>query len=215
MPSKPYRVLIVDDHAVVRHGVRALLESQPGIEVCSEASDGRAAIEHVQKLKPDLVVLDLTLPEMSGLDAARAIRETSPETEVLILTVHLSEGAAREAIRSGARGYVLKSDADRELILAVNRVRHHQPYFTDQLTEAMAESFIQEGYPGSAPSLTEREIEVLRFLAEGNTTKEVAALLGVSAKTAETHRNRIMRKMNFASFSELVRFAVRHNLVEP
>lgn len=214
MPSKPYRVLIVDDHAVVRHGVRALLESQPGIEVCSEASDGRAAIEHVQRLKPDLVILDLTLPEMSGTEAARAIREMSPETEVLILTVHLSEDTAREAIRSGARGYVLKSDADRELILAVNRVRRHQPYFTDQLTEAMAESFVHAAYPGSAPSLTEREIEVLRLLAEGNTTKEVAALLGVAAKTAETHRNRIMRKMNFGSFSELVRFAVKRKLVE-
>ncbi|HWG59137.1 MAG TPA: response regulator transcription factor [Candidatus Acidoferrales bacterium] len=215
MPTKPFRVLVVDDHPIVRHGVRALLERQPGIEVCCEASDGPEALEHVRRAHPDLVVLDLTLPEMNGLETTRAIREISPETEILIFAVHFSEGVAREALRSGARGYVLKSDAERELISAVERVRHHQPYFTNRLAETMAETFIYGSDDAEGSPLTPREIEVTRLLAEGKSNKEVGSVLGVSPRTAESHRNRVMRKMNFASFSELVRFAVRHNLVEP
>lgn len=214
MQTKPYRVLIVDDHVIVRHGLRVLLEGQRGIEICSEASNGREAVECARRAKPDLVVLDLTLPEMNGLEATRAIREACPETEVLILTVHFSDEVAREVLRSGARGYVLKSDADRELVAAVDRVRQHQPYYTSRLTETMAESFICGDTEADSP-LTTREVEIVRLLAEGKSNKEVAATLGVSIRTAESHRNRIMHKMNFANFSELVRFAVRHNFVEP
>src|SRR5579863_8616053 len=124
---KPYRILVADDHAVVRRGVRALLESQPGLEVCSEASTGVEAIEYVKKGKPDLVLLDLTMPEMNGLEVARVIREESPETEILIFTMHFSEDVAREVLRCGARGYVLKSDADTELVAAVRHVQQHKP----------------------------------------------------------------------------------------
>jgi DNA-binding NarL/FixJ family response regulator len=219
--QKTYRVLVVDDHDVVRRGVRALLESQPGVEVCSEAGTGLEAVDYVKKSKPDLVVLDLTMPDMNGLDAARVIRETSPETEVLILSMHFSEEIAREILRLGARGYLLKSDANTELIAAVQRLRQGKTFFTSRLTASMAESFVHGGpdlhsmspVPGSP--LTPREVEIVQFLAEGKSNKETAAALGVSTRTVESHRNHIMHKMSFTSFSDLIRFAVRNNLVEP
>jgi len=217
---KPYRVLVVDDHAVVRRGVHSLLASQPGIEVCGEASTGVEAMEHVKKSKPDLVILDLTMPDMNGLDAARAVKEASPETEVIVLTMHFSDELAREVLRTGAIGYVLKSDADAELLAAVDHARHHQLFFTSQLALSMAQNFVggtaEAGAEGEAGSpLTPREVEVVQLLAEGKSNKEVAAALNVSTRTIESHRNHIMTKMKFASFSDLVRFAVRNNLVEP
>lgn len=218
--DKSYRVLVVDDHPVVRRGVRAILESQPGIEVCSEASNGLEAMEQVKKAKPDLVVLDLTMPEMNGLEVTTAVREQSPETEVLVLSMHFSDELAREVLRCGALGYVLKSDLDTELLEAVDRVRQHKPFFTSKLAVTMAQNFVAgppEGDPeGQSDSpLTEREIQVVQLLAEGKSNKEVAAALGVSTRTIESHRNHIMRKMNFTSFSDMIRFAVRSSLVAP
>lgn len=216
--SKLYRILIVDDHAVVRHGLRALLNSQPGVEVCGEAITGPEAIEEAKKSKPDLVILDLTLPEKNGLEVLAAIRADSPDTEVLVLTMHFSEEIAREALRLGAIGYVLKSDADTELLAAVDNARHHQPFFTGQLAMTMAQNFIApqagSGEEQGAAPLTPREIEVVQLLADGKSNKQVAAELKVSTRTVESHRHHIMKKMNFASFSDLVRFAVRNNLVE-
>lgn len=217
---KPYRVLLADDHAVVRSGLRTLLESQPGLEVCGEATTGVEALEFVKKGKPDLVLLDLTMPEMNGLEAARLIREQSPETEVLVLSMHFSEEIARDVLRSGARGYVLKSDANLELVSAVHSVRQGKAFFTGRLASSMAESFIQgvgAGQEGLLPGtpLTQREVEIMQLLAEGKSNKEVAAALGVSTRTVESHRNHIMHKMGFTSFSELVRFAIRNNLVAP
>jgi DNA-binding NarL/FixJ family response regulator len=223
MVDRPYRILVADDHAVVRRGLRSLLESQPGLEVCCEASTGTQAIEMARERQPDLMVLDLTMPEVSGLDVTRAVREESPATAVLVLTVHFSEELAREVLRAGALGYVLKSDADSELLAAIDHVRHNQPFFTSKLAASMAQTFVQGPGSGSNGSnerilsgspLTAREVEVIQLLAEGKSNKEVAAELGVSARTVESHRNHIMHKMNFASFSELVRFAVRNNLVE-
>lgn len=216
--SKPDRILIVDDHAVVRRGLRALLNSQPGVEVCCEATTGPEAIEEAKTCKPDLVILDLTLPEKNGLEVLGAIRADSPETEVLVLTMHFSEEIAREALRLGAIGYVLKSDADTELLAAVDNARHHQPFFTGQLAMTMAQNFISpQAGSGEEPgvvSLTPREIEVVQLLADGKSNKQVAAELKVSTRTVESHRHHIMKKMNFTSFSDLVRFAVRNNLVE-
>ncbi len=221
--AKSYRVLVADDHALVRRGVRVLLESQAGIEVCCEAANGVEAIEHVKKAKPDLVVLDLTMPKANGLEVARAIRKESPSTEVLILTMHFSTDVAREVLRCGARGYVLKSDDDEELMTAVRHVQQGKPFFTGQLTEAMLDGFVcddansdanREG-PLSGSPLTAREVEVVRLLATGKSNKQVAAALGVSTRTAESHRAHFMHKMKFTSFSELIRFAVRNNLVEP
>jgi DNA-binding NarL/FixJ family response regulator len=225
LPSKhgaPYRVIVVDDHPVVRRGLRAILETQRDIEIYGEAADGLAAVELVKKSKPDLVLLDLTMPEMNGLDVTAAVRECSPGTEVLVLSMHFSEELAREVLRSGALGYMLKTDADTELLEAIERVRRHQPFFTNQLASAMAQNFLdappepevgENGKPVS--QLTEREVQVVQLLAEGKSNKEVAGALGVSTRTVESHRNHIMRKMNFTSFSDLIRFAVRSNLIVP
>jgi DNA-binding NarL/FixJ family response regulator len=221
--AKPYRILVADDHAVVRRGLRALLEAQPGLEVCSEASTGAETLEHVRKVRPDMVVLDLTMPEMNGLDVTRAVREESPSTAIVVLTMHFSEELAREVLRAGALAYVLKSDADSELLAAIDHVRHNQPFFTSALAISMAHAFVHGPGDSSGPTserplpgspLTNREVEVIQLLAEGKSNKEAAVELGVSTRTVESHRNHIMHKMNFRSFSELVRFAVRNNLVE-
>jgi len=226
MPAKSYRILIADDHALVRRGIKIILSAQPGIEICGEATTGREAIEQVRKLKPDLVLLDLTMPEVNGLEVAELIRSESPDTDVLVLTMHFSEEIARDVLRSGALGYVLKSDADTELVSAVERARRREPYFTSKLALSMAKTFTEGSNQGSRESeehegglpgtpLTGREVEVVRLLAEGNSNKEVASALEVSTRTVESHRNHIMRKMKFRSFSELVRFAIRNSLVEP
>ncbi len=223
--KQAYRVLIADDHAVVRRGLRSLLASQPGIEVCCEASTGPEALECVKKEKPDLLVLDLTMPEMNGLQVARAAREESPNTDILVLSMHFSEEIAKEVLRSGAIGYVLKADADTELLAAVDHARQHQPFFTGQLAVSMAETFMQQPPEAEQPlinskelegtTLTGREVQVIQLLASGKSNKQVADELGVSTRTVESHRNHIMRKMNFTSFSDLIRFAVRANLIEP
>jgi len=223
MAVNSYRVLVADDHGVVRHGLRVLLESQPGIQVCGEARTGVEAMDYVKREKPDLLVLDLTMPDMNGLEVMRVVRKESPATDVLVLTMHFSEELAREVLRCGALGYVLKSDAHSQLLAAVDHVRHGQPFFTNRLQISMAQSYLRA--PGStaepdtatvlpSSSLTPREIEVVRLLADGRSNKEVASKLGVSTRTIESHRNHIMNKMNFSSFSELIRFAVRNNIVE-
>jgi DNA-binding NarL/FixJ family response regulator len=218
-PMKEYRVLVADDHAVVRHGVRALLETQPGIVVCCEAATGTEAIEMVLRERPDLVVLDLTMPEKNGLEVARVIREEAPATEVLILTMHFSEEVAREVLRCGARGFVLKSDADIELINAVRQMQQHKPFFTGKLAMSMADSFVRDvGDPEEEAAgcpLSTRELEVAQLLAAGKSNKEAAGMLGVSSRTVESHRNHIMHKMGFTCFSDIVRFAIRNNLIEP
>jgi DNA-binding NarL/FixJ family response regulator len=196
-----------------------MLQTQPGVEVCWEASTGVEALQFIKKEKPDLVVLDLTMPEMNGLEVVRSVRVESPSTDILVLTMHFSEELAREVLSCGALAYVLKSDADTDLLVAVDHVRNHQPYFTSQLAMSMTQNFLygtgvgaQSLLPGTP--LTPREIEVVQLLAEGRANKEAASDLGVSTRTVESHRNHIMRKMNFGSFSELVRFAIRNHLVK-
>jgi DNA-binding NarL/FixJ family response regulator len=218
--KKIYKILVADDHAIVRRGLRALLDSQPGLEVCAEASTGIETMDRVQRHKPDLVMLDLTMPEMNGLEVAREIHKTLPETAVLILSMHFSEEVAREVLRCGALGYVLKSDADVELLSAIDHIRHKQPFFTSRLALSMAQNYVDAateggGQGGALPGspLTPREVQVVQLLAEGKSNKQVASVLGVSTRTIESHRNHIMHKMSFASFSEMIRFAVRNNLV--
>lgn len=216
-------IVIADDHAVVRRGLRALLNGQSGLEVCAEASSGPETIDCVQKFQPDIVVLDLTMPETNGLELTRRIRERSPATAVVVLTMHFSEELAREVLRAGALAYVLKSDADSELLAAIDHVRHNQPFFTGALALTMAQTFLHgarevQEKPSrkalAASPLTRREVEVLQLLAEGRSNKQAAMELGVSIRTVESHRTHIMRKMGFQHFSELVRFAVRNNLVD-
>jgi DNA-binding NarL/FixJ family response regulator len=217
--SRTYRVLVADDHVIVRRGLRVLLESQHGIEVCGEVSNGLEAVEFVKKSRPDLVVLDFAMPDMDGLKVTCAIREVSPETEVLVFTIHFSEELAHAVRTAGALGYVLKSDADSELLAALDHMRHHQPFFTSKLAVTMDKNFIrhpsanaQTAGLGVSP-LTPREIDVVRLLASGKSNKESASALEISTRTVESHRDHIMDKMNFSSYSELVRFAVRTKLV--
>jgi DNA-binding NarL/FixJ family response regulator len=223
LAAKPYRVLVADDHAIVRRGIRVLLELEPGLEICHEAADGFEALEYVKKHKPDMVLLDLTMPEMNGLDAVREIRAVSPQTNILILTMHFSEDVAREAFRSGANGYVLKSDADVDLLHAVRQIQRNRPFFTGKLALSMVDNFIQNPLEGEATDehplpgtpLTAREVQILQMLAGGMSNKQIAPAIGLSVRTVESHRNHIMHKMKFGSFSELMRFAIRQHLVEP
>jgi DNA-binding NarL/FixJ family response regulator len=212
----PLRIVIVDDHAIMRRGVRALLESHPGWEIAGEAATGREAVNLVKRLQPDVVVMDLSLPELNGLDATRQILKASPRTEVLVLTMHHSEELARSVLQAGARGYVLKSDADQNLIAAVDSLRLHKPFLTSAITEFVLDDYIhrtEDGGSGYAV-VTPREREIIQLLAEGRSNKETAVALSVSVKTVEAHRANIMRKLRLRSASDLVRYAVRNRIVQ-
>jgi DNA-binding NarL/FixJ family response regulator len=213
------RILVADDHSIVRRGVRALLETRPGWKVCGEAATGAEAVKQAKKLRPDVVVIDITMPDLNGFEATRQIRAATPQTEVLVLTVHESEQALREVLDAGALGYVSKSDLDLNLSTAIESLLRHKPFLSSRVSEMMLERYLGRDVPpkpvGAGPNiLTPRQREIVRLLAEGKTNKEVALALGISVKTAETHRNNIMRKLHLRSFSHLVRYAVRHNLVE-
>jgi DNA-binding NarL/FixJ family response regulator len=210
------RILIADDHAVVRRGLRSLLESQPGWDVCAEAATGREAVEQARRLKPDVVILDITMPELNGLEAARQILKEVPRAEILILTMHHSEEVARQVLRTGARGFVLKSDADARLVDAVATLSQHKPYLTPDIAAVVLDDFVGRATEDTSHHpLTPREREVIQLLAEGRTNKEVAAELGVSTKTVEAHRANIMNKLKLSSVSDLVRYAIRNKIVSP
>lgn len=213
------RILIADDHEVVRQGLRALLQGHAGWEICGEALDGRDAVDKAAQLKPDLVILDIGMPNLNGLDAARQILRAEPQTKVLVLTIDESEQVMREVLNTGARGFLLKSDAARDLVAAVEALEHHRTFFTSKVAEMVLNGFVNGTRPAVPPGpprdrLTPREREVVQLLAEGKTTKEVAVVLGMSVKTAETHRSNIMRKLNFHSVSQLVLYAVRNNIIQ-
>ncbi|HXY25580.1 MAG TPA: response regulator transcription factor [Candidatus Acidoferrum sp.] len=215
----PVRILVADDHHVVRAGLRALLESKSGWQVCAEASNGREAVEKAVRLKPHVAVIDIAMPLLNGVEATRQIRKLSPNTEVLILTMHDSETLVQEVMEAGASGYVLKDDADRDLISAVESLQQHQPYLSSRASEAASRVSPVPGTPGAdyrsgRNRLTPREREILQLLAEGKSNKEVASFLGISVKTAETHRANIMLKMDFHSITELVRYAVRNKIIQ-
>jgi DNA-binding NarL/FixJ family response regulator len=211
------RILIVDDHAVVRRGVRSLLESQPGWEISGEAANGREAVDLAARLQPDIVVMDLSLPELNGLDATRQILKESPRSEILVLTMHHSEELARNVLQAGARGYLLKSDADQSLIAAVESLSQHKPFLTSTVTEFVLDDYMRraDALDEGLPSLTAREREVIQLLAEGKSNKETASALGISVKTVEAHRANVMRKLHLRSISELVRYAIRNKIVQP
>ena len=213
-------ILIADDHDVVRRGLKSILQAHPGWEVCAEASNGREAVELAKKLKPQVVVLDVTMPELGGLEATRQILSTLPRTEILILTMHESEELVGEVLEAGARGYVLKTDTGRDLLTAVEAVSEHKPFFTTKIAEMVLHGYLerkrQSVVPSSQPgSLTAREREVVHLLAEGKSNKQVAKTLGIATKTAEAHRINIMRKLNLHSIAEVVRYAVRNQMLSP
>lgn len=211
-------ILLADDHDVVRRGLREVLESRADWRVCGEAANGREAVELALKLRPDVAVLDLSMPELSGLEATRRIRKALPETEVLIFTMHDAEQLVREVLAAGARGYVLKSDAARHLVAAVDALAQHKPFVTSRVAERIEDRLGKGGGDeGAVPGdpLTSREREILQHLAEGRSNKEVAAALDISVKTVETHRASIMRKLGVNSIVELVHYAVRNKLIQP
>jgi len=215
----PLRILIVDDHAVVRRGVRSLLESEKGFEITGEATTGREAVDMARRLQPDVVVMDLSLPELNGLDATRQILKDSPRSEILVLTMHHSEELARDVLQAGARGYVLKSDADQSLIAAVNSLREHKPFLSSKVTEFVLDDYLRRtdalDEALTREAVTTREREIIQLLAEGKSNKEAASTLGISVKTIEAHRANIMRKLRLRSVSELVRYAIRNKIVQP
>lgn len=212
------KIVVADDHEIVRRGTLALLSLEPEWEVCSEAADGRSAVELVRRHRPDIVILDVGMPLMNGLEAARQILKEYPQTKVLMLTVHESEQVVREVLDAGARGFVLKSDAARDLVAAVEALRRNKTFFTSRVAEMVLDGYLTTGHPlrGALTKgrLTPREREVIQLLAEGKTTKEVACILGLGFKTADTHRTNIMRKLSLGSFSELVLYAVRNGIVQ-
>lgn len=214
------RILVVDDHHVVRRGVRDLLETHEGWTVCGEAGTGAEAVEQAKRLKPDIVLMDISMPEMDGLEAVRQIRAFAPEIEILALTMHDSESTFREVVKAGARGYVLKADLDGRLIEAVESLSGHQAFFSPSMSEMILEE-ISEGKghahtdAGDAGALTPRQRQVVQLLSQGKSNKEVATALGISTRTAETHRHQIMTRLKIQSLSELVLFAVRNRLIEP
>jgi len=219
---KNLRILIADDHDLMRRGVRTLLEAHPGWEICAEAPTGREAVSKAEELKPDIVILDISMPDLNGLEAARRIRSASPNTEILILSVHYSDQLIRELLEAGVRGYIIKSDSDRDLIIAVETLANHKPFFTPRATEVILGNLNMGGPPTRAQvpatlreRLTSREREIVQLLAEGKSSKEVASSLCISVKTAETHRANIMRKLQLHTVTELVRYAVRNQIIEP
>ncbi len=215
------KIVIADDHDVVRRGLKSMLLDVPGWEVCAEATNGRQALDKVRQHKPNVAILDVTMPELNGLEATRQIRKQFPETEVLVLTMHESEQIAQEVLQAGARGFILKSDAGRDLVKAVETVSRHQPFFTTRVEQMVSESNLRDGGLQGVEAedigsrLTPREREIVQLLAEGKSNKEVANVLNISVKTVETHRTNIMRKLRFHSVGELVRYAVRNNIVSP
>jgi DNA-binding NarL/FixJ family response regulator len=216
---KSLRILIADDHDLMRRGVRTLLLSHAGWEVCGEAKTGREAVTKAEELKPDVLILDIGMPDLNGVEAARRVRKASPATEILILSMHYSDQLIREIVDAGVRGYIVKSDSDRDLIIAVETLANHKPFFTPHATEVILGSFHPGGPVKEVPELirerlTSREREIVQLLAEGKSSKEVASSLGISVKTAETHRANVMRKLELHSVSELVRYAVRNQIIE-
>src|ERR1700722_15276279 len=217
---KTLRILIADDHDLMRRGVKALLQSRAGWEVCGEAHTGREAVSKAEELKPDVVILDISMPDLNGVDAAKRIRKVAPATEILILSVHYSDQLIREIVEAGVRGYIVKSDSDRDLVIAVETLAKHKPFFTPRATEVILSNFNGTGGRVEVPEtvherLTSREREIVQLLAEGKSSKEVANSLNISVKTAETHRANIMRKLQLHTVSELVRYAVRNQIIEP
>ena len=214
------RILLADDHEIVRRGLCMLLQKQEGWEVCGEASDGRQALEMARQLNPDVVIVDIGMPNLNGLETTRHLLQQDPKFKIIVLTMTDSDQVIREALNAGARGFVLKSDAARDLVAAVEAVQSKRMFFTPRVNELVMAGFLDKGQPISRnqpprlPVLTTREREVTQLLAEGKSSKEVASLLNLSTKTVETHRSNIMRKLSLHSIRDLVVYAIKNNIIQ-
>jgi DNA-binding NarL/FixJ family response regulator len=214
------RILVADDHEIVRQGLRAILNQRDDLEVCGEASNGREAVARAVELRPQVVVLDFGMPELNGLEATRQIRQQLPDTEVLLLTMHDTEQLVREVLGAGAKGFVLKNDAGRSLISAIEALRQHKPFFSSQVADVVLDGFLNPqaaaaNLAAGKARLTPREREIVQLIAEGKSTKELADQLGIRVKTAETHRANIMRKLGLSSVADVVRYAIRNQIAQP
>lgn len=212
------RILIADDHDVVRQGLTALIENEPGWEVCGTATTGREAVASAKELKADVVILDMSMPELSGLEALRQIKRALPTTEVLLFSAQIAEQTVIEVFDAGAKSYIRKTDASRHLVAAIKSLAEHKPYFTPEISEILFARFmtVEPGTKSPKPNgkLTAREREITRLLAEGRSNKETATALGISVRTAETHRSTLMRKLRLDSLPALVRYAIRNQIIE-
>jgi two-component system response regulator NreC len=214
---KQIRILLADDHNVMRRGLRLLLESQPGFSVVGEAADGRQAVEQAELAKPDVAVLDIAMPHLSGTDAAQRIGELLPSTAIVILSMHSDEGYVLRALKAGAKAYLLKDSAEGDLIDAIKSVDEGKTFFSPEITKMLVEDYVREiktrGVEDTYELLTSREREVLQLLVEGKSNKEIAASLSLSPYTVETHRRNLQEKLNLHSFAELVLYAVRKGII--
>ncbi|MBZ5681979.1 MAG: response regulator transcription factor [Acidobacteriia bacterium] len=214
------RILLADDHEIVRRGLSALLQKHEGWEICGEASDGRETLEKAKELKPDVIVLDIGMPYLNGLEATRQLLQHDPRFKIIVLTITDSDQVIREALDAGARGFVLKSDAARDLVSAVEALQSKRMFFTPRVNDLVLAGFLDKGHAvsrtevPSLPTLTAREREITQLLAEGKSSKEVASLLNLSTKTVETHRSNIMRKLSLHSIRDLVVYAIKNNIIQ-
>jgi DNA-binding NarL/FixJ family response regulator len=219
MTTTTLRILIADDHEVMREGTRALIERQPGWEVCGMAGTGRAAIAQAIQLQPNIVIMDMSMPDLNGLDAAVQIKRRLPRTEILIFTAHETDELIREVFEAGAKSYIFKSEAHHFLVDAIRSLSEHKPFFTSKVSEVLFAEMLSrsDATPQATQTsrrLTPREREIVQLLAEGNSNKKVAGVLGISIRTAETHRASVLRKLNLDSFASLVRYAIRNKIIE-
>jgi len=215
--AKPIRILLADDHTVMRRGLRLLLESQPGFTVVAEASDGRQAVEQADATRPDVAVVDIAMPNLSGIEAAQRIAASSPQTAIVILSMHSDEGYVLRALKAGAKGYLLKDSAEGDLIEAIRVVYQGKTFFSPEISKMLVEDYVREirtrGVDDSYDLLTAREREILQLLAERKSNKDIAGLLNLSPYTVETHRRNLQEKLNLHSLADLILYAVRKGLI--
>jgi DNA-binding NarL/FixJ family response regulator len=212
----PYRVLIADELPVVRRGICGFLHSRPELEICGEASNGPEVLELLRETEPDLIIMGLTMPPTDGLEGIRSVGNACPGIRILVFTLNTTEDFIRGALDAGAHGYVLKSDPQSNLLSAIEHLMYKRVFYTSEVLKSMTRSFVASKSPGMPHhGLTEREIEVVALLANGNSNKEAAAKIDLSTRTVEAHRNNVMKKLKFSRFSDLVRFAIRHGIVQP
>ncbi len=215
---RPLRILIADDHEMMRNGVRALIEHEPGWQVCGTATNGRQAVEAAKKLKPHVVVLDMTMPELDGLEALRQIKSALPNTEVVIFSAYHSEEVIEQLFEAGVKSYIQKSDCGQNLVAAIKSLGDHRPFFTTEISQILFSKLLsgsaEKKENGRKGSMTNRERDVVRLLASGSSNKETANSLGISIRTAETHRATLMRKLGLNSLAALVRYAIRNHIID-
>ena len=208
------RVMLADDHAVVRRGLRTLIEGVPGWEVCAEAADGNEAVTLATETKPDVLIMDLSMPGLGGVDATIQIRKVLPQIEVLILTMHESDRLAGQALRAGARGYLLKGESEDKLMEALDALARHQPYFSPSVSETLLQGYLHSEPTHDLKQLTPRERQIVKLVAEGKSNKVIASVLNLSIKTVETHRSAAMHKVGAKSAADLTLYAARNDLVQ-